>query len=87
MDSKYCAYIKILWIFSYCLIYSFLKKYLTSLIKKQWGQNLIKFQGVKLPGGVELNGRQIYDDAVKELQDIKDRMLLEYEEPPLDLIG
>ena len=34
---------------------SFLKKYLTSLIKKQWGQNLIKFQGVKLPGGVEKN--------------------------------
>jgi hypothetical protein len=66
---------------------SFLKKYLTSLIKKQWGQNLIKFQGVKLPGGVELNGRQIYDDAVRELQDIKDRMILEYEEPPMDLIG
>jgi hypothetical protein len=66
---------------------SFLKKYLTSLIKKQWGQNLIKFQGVKLPGGVELNGRQIYDDAVKELQVIQDRMMLEYEEPPMDLIG
>ena len=31
--------------------------------QKQWGQNLIKFQGVKLPGGVELNGRQIYDDG------------------------
>ena len=44
---------------------SFLKLYLTSLIKKQWGQNLIKFQGVKLPGGIELNGRQIYDDAQK----------------------
>ena len=37
---------------------SFLKKYLTSLIKRQWGQNLIKFQGVKLPGGIEFNGRQ-----------------------------
>ena len=36
---------------------SFLKKYLTSLIKRQWGQNLIKFQGVKLPGGIEFNGR------------------------------
>ena len=46
---------------------SFLKIYLTSLIKRQWGQNLIKFQGVKLPGGVELNGRQIYDDAQKKL--------------------
>ena len=66
---------------------SFLKKYATSLIKKQWGQNLIKFQGVKLPGGVELNGRQIYDDAVRELQLIKDDMMLEYELPPLDLIG
>ena len=66
---------------------SFLKMYLTSLIKKQWGQNLIKFQGVKLPGGVELNGRQIYDDALKELQDIQDRMMLEFELPPMDLIG
>ena len=66
---------------------SFLKMYLTALIKKQWGQNLIKFQGVKLPGGVELNGRQIYDDALKDLQDIQDRMMLEFELPPLDLIG
>ena len=38
-----------------------LKKYATSLIKKQWGMNLIKFQGVMLPGGVQLNGRQIYE--------------------------
>jgi hypothetical protein len=66
---------------------SFLKKYTVALIKKQWGQNLIKFQGVKLPGGIELNGRQIYDDAVRELQQIKDSMMLEYELPPLDLIG
>jgi len=66
---------------------SFLKMYLTALIKKQWGQNLIKFQGVKLPGGVELNGRQIYDDAVRELQQIKDTMMIEHELPPLDLIG
>jgi hypothetical protein len=66
---------------------SFLKKYLTALLKKQWGQNLIKFQGVKLPGGLELNGRQIYDDAQRDLEDIKDRMSLEYELPPLDMIG
>lgn len=66
---------------------SFLKKYFTSLVKRQWGQNLIKFQGVKLPGGVELNGRQIYEDAVMELQRIEDRMLSTYEIPPLDLIG
>jgi len=66
---------------------SFLKKYLTALIKKQWGQNLIKFQGVKLPGGIELNGRQLYEDAERELQEIKDSMVLEYELPPLDFIG
>ena len=66
---------------------SFLKKYLTSLIKKQWGQNLIKFQGVKLPGGIELNGRQIYDDAQKELDVISEKMMSTYELPPLDMIG
>ena len=66
---------------------SFLKKYLTALLKKQWGQNLIKFRGVKLPGGIELNGREIYEDAEKELEDIKQRMTLEYELPPLDFIG
>ena len=66
---------------------SFLKLYLTSLIKRQWGQNLIKFQGVKLPGGVELNGRQIYDDAQKEIDAIMEKMSNTYELPPLDMIG
>ncbi|WJZ48410.1 neck protein [Synechococcus phage DSL-LC02] len=65
----------------------FIKLYLTALIKKQWGQNLIKFQGVKLPGGVELNGRQIYDDAVRELEEIRQRMSTEFETLPLDMIG
>jgi len=66
---------------------SFLKKYLTSLIKRQWGQNLIKFGGVKLPGGIELNGRQLYDDAEKELAELQSRMALDYELPPYDFIG
>ena len=66
---------------------SFLKLYLTSLIKRQWGQNLIKYQGVKLPGGLELNGRQIYDDAERELESIRGRLISEYELPPLDFIG
>jgi len=65
----------------------FLKKYFTALMKKQWGQNLIKFQGVKLPGGVELNGRQIYDDALGEIEKIEERMANEYEIPALDMIG
>ena len=66
---------------------SFLKRYCTQLFKRQWGQNLIKFQGVKLPGGVELNGRAIYDDATKELERIGDQMMSTYELPPLDLIA
>ena len=66
---------------------SFLKRYTTAKIKKQWGQNLLKFQGVKLPGGVELNGRQIYDDAEKELEVIREQMSNTYELPPLDMIG
>ena len=54
---------------------SFLKPYLTSLIKRQWGMNLIKFQGVKLPGGIEFNGRQIYDDAENVI--IKNKRIIE----------
>ena len=66
---------------------SFVKRYLTAAIKRQWGQNLIKFQGVKLPGGIELNGRQIYDDGQRELDEIRQRMSSDYELPPMDLIG
>jgi hypothetical protein len=66
---------------------SFLKRYFTALVKRQWGQNLMKFQGVKLPGGVELNGRQIYDDAMNDLAIIREQMSNTYEIPPLDFIG
>ena len=65
----------------------FLKMYLTLLIKRQWGQYLIKFKGVKLPGGIELNGREIYEDAERDIVALKDKMMLEYELPPLDFIG
>ena len=64
-----------------------LKQYTTSLIKRQWGQNLIKFQGVKLPGGLELNGRQIYDDAVAEIEKHEEKLMTEYALPPLDMVG
>ena len=63
------------------------RKYLTAKLKKQWGQNLIKYQGVKLPGGVELNGRQIYEDGVAEIQALEDKMATEYELPVMDMIG
>ena len=66
---------------------SWMKQYLTALIKRQWGRNLSKFRGVKLPGGIELNGGEISQQAESELADIKSRMMSEYELPPLDFIG
>ena len=66
---------------------SWVKKYYTAALKKQWGQNLIKFRGTKLPGGIEMNGREIYDDAVRELEEIKNDMSSTYELPPLDYVG
>ena len=65
----------------------FVKRYYVAALKKQWGQNLIKFRGAKLPGGIELNGREIYDEGVRELQALRDRMAMDYEMPPLDFIG
>jgi len=66
---------------------NWLKRYLTALIKKQWGQNMIKFQGVLLPGGVQLNGRQIYEDGVQEVEKLEEKLRTDYELPPMDLIG
>jgi hypothetical protein len=65
----------------------FLKQYLTALIKRQWGQNMSKFKGVKLPGGIEMNGGDIYSEGQRELDSIRQRMANEYELPPYDFIG
>ena len=59
----------------------FLKKYCTALMKRQWGMNLIKFEGVQLPGGVTLNGRQLYDDAITEIEKLEVEGRLEYQLP------
>ena len=59
----------------------FLKKYATALIKKQWGQNLIKFNGVTMLGGVTMNGELIYTQAQEEVQRLEDEMRLTYELP------
>ena len=65
----------------------FLKKYVTALFKKQWGQNLIKFEGMQLPGGVTLNGRQLYDDATTEIDRIEEEVQLKYQLPDDFMIG
>jgi hypothetical protein len=67
---------------------SFLKPYLTALIKRQWGYNISnKFKGLKLPGGVELDGRTLVEDAQREIDVLMDKMSSTYELPPLDMIG
>jgi hypothetical protein len=59
----------------------FLKRYSTALIKKQWGANLIKFEGMQLPGGVTINGRQIYEDAMQDLEKLEEQVRLTHELP------
>jgi hypothetical protein len=64
-----------------------LKQYTTSLIKQQWGMNLMKFEGMQLPGGVTMNGRQIYEDALQEIETLQEKIRLEQELPPDFFIG
>ena len=63
------------------------KDYTAAKIKKQWGQNMTKFQNVQMPGGVTLNGEMIYNDAVQEIKDLEEQLRTEWETPPLDMIG
>ena len=65
----------------------FLKRYFTASLKRQWGMNMIKFNGVKLPGGIEMNGRQIYEDGQREMDVIRESMPSTFELPPLDVIA
>lgn len=65
----------------------FLKKYATALIKRQWGENMKKFGGILLPGGVTLNGDKIYEEAIVEIEKIEQDMQLKYELPPTFMIG
>ena len=59
----------------------FLKRYCTALIKRQWGENLKKFNGVQLPGGVTINADQIYQDALTEITQIESEMQSRFELP------
>jgi hypothetical protein len=65
----------------------FLKQYSTALIKRQWGENMKKFGGMQLPGGIVMNGQQIYDEAVTEINAIEDQMQLKSELPVDFMVG
>ena len=64
-----------------------LKRYATALIKKQWGENLSKFEGVQLPGGITFSGSQILQEAKEEIQTLEEQMSLSYELPVDIMIG
>ena len=64
-----------------------LKRYATALVKFQWGENLSKFTGVQLPGGVELNAENMKTEAREEIQRLEEESRLNYELPVLDMIG
>lgn len=64
-----------------------LKRLSTAYIKKQWGTNMKKFQGMQLPGGIMMNGQQIYNEAVQEIQEIEQLIRDTFEQPPAFLLG
>ena len=65
----------------------YLKRYATALIKRQWGANLSKFQGVQLLGGVEMNGETIYTQAQEEIQKLEEEIQLSFETPIDYMVG
>lgn len=65
----------------------FLKNYATALVKRQWGENMKKFGNVPLPGGIVLNGQQIYDEAVSEIQKLETELDQNYTIPPAFIMG
>ena len=60
----------------------YLKRYVTALIKRQWGQNLSKFSGTAMLGGVTLNGPELFSSAIDEQSKLEEEIRLNYEEPP-----
>ena len=64
-----------------------LKRYVSALVQRQWGANLIKFQGAQLPGGITMNGEFIYNEGKEKVAKLEEEMISQYETPPLDMIG
>ena len=65
----------------------YLKRYATTLIKKQWGANLSKFNGVTMLGGVTMNGETLYSQAVEEQNKLEEEIQLAFELPVNHMIG
>ena len=65
----------------------YLKRYVTALFKKQWGANLSKFGGVQMIGGVTLNGVEIYQQAMQDIEKLEQEIRSSYELNPAMMIG
>ena len=65
----------------------FLKRYATALIKKQWGANLSKFNGVAMLGGVTMNGETLYTQGLEEQNSLEEKMQESFEISPAFLVG
>ena len=65
----------------------YLKRYTTALIKRQWGANLSKFEGVQMLGGVTLNGAKLFEEAQQDIEKLEEQIQLAYELPPNYMIG
>ena len=74
---------------TYTSVYNdrFLKQYATALMKRQWGQNLSKFEGLQLPGGVTYSGSTLMQEATTEIETLETQMQMRYEEMPQFLVG
>ena len=64
-----------------------LKKYATALIKRQWGENLKKFEGMQLPGGIQFNGQKIWEEATEEINKIEEELNSTHSLPVMDMVG
>jgi hypothetical protein len=64
-----------------------LKKYFTALVKRVWGNNLSKFTGIQLPGGVQFDGQRILSEAMEEVQRLEEEVQDKYELPPDFMVG
>ena len=64
-----------------------LRHYCTALIKRQWGENLKKFEGMQLPGGITFNGQKIWEEAEEEIKRLEEEIINKYSMPAFDMIG
>ena len=64
-----------------------LRQYTTQLIKRQWGENLKKFEGMQLPGGVQFNGQTIWSESEEEIKRLEEEIISKFSMPVMDMIG